>query len=281
MDFRHTRLFRLFIIVLVSSFFSGCFEIVHYLDRDADNQLKVSWRFSLSNALSKGNGQGNKKAQLLQKLKQSKKELEKKFKGLVSKMEVHQTSDEFEMGIEVELGIKDMTKIPANSSLNEGFPLVPTYNRSLNQLTFIFLPSNKKKNQLQTLKQDNFYLAQFTDDLTDDSEEDGGDKQQINPPSPPSQSPKQSNPQHKSFENMAKGMQGMVAQIMSSASYKIMLGEGFMVESVHLEGITSGEEYKIGYKKYGSLTMIRIPYMSLLLKEKKGFQLMVQLKDEL
>ncbi|MEM7181929.1 MAG: hypothetical protein AAF518_13515 [Spirochaetota bacterium] len=268
--------------VLVSCFaFQGCFEIIHYLEKDQNNRLKVSWYFALSSALSKGGMGGGKGNDLTSRLKNSQQELEKKYKGLVTDMQVKQTSDEFETGIEIEFAVKDMTKIPADTALNEGFPLVPIWDKKKNQLIFTFLPDKKKKGSFQTYHNPKKLLwqAQFTDELAEEEDEpkvepkmqEEDDVVEPQPPAPDADL-------NKSMDKMSKGMEGMMAQIMSSATYKVMLGKGFRIEKVHLEGIASEKVYDMTYKKYADVKIIRIPYMSLLLKEKQGFRLLVKLK---
>lgn len=242
-------------IISVSFLFLGCFEIFHYLEKSAGNSVKVVWSFSISSDFSDSNKQlalpGQKQEKLDERISKSEKEIEEKLKGIVRDLKVSEIENEFEKGIKIEYLIKDIQKARPLTDSEEGFPLIPSFEKDNNQLIFTFLPADHKNENKPAPKEDHIYPKKDADDRF----EEISDRE----------------------NNMDPGFEKIATQIMSLATYKLMLGKGFVPKRVTVRGKTSGESHELPFTKLGDIYMIKIPFMSFLLKEKAGFDLVVQL----
>lgn len=240
------------VVLIVGFLFSGCFEIIHYLEKKPDNTIHVRWMFSISSALTKddmGGGGGND--DINSKMKNSAEEFQQKMKGKVSDVEMKEITTAYETGWDISYTIKDLQTITEVPDMNEGMPMVPKYNAKKNLLIFKFIDAKKKKENDSTKK------------------EDANDKEP--------KDKKADNPKDKKADNPMQGMEDFAGKIMSSASYKIILSDSLAPKKVVILGQTTKKKIEITPIKLGNQHIIKIPFMSLLMEEKDGFAVAIQL----
>ncbi|MCP5497482.1 MAG: hypothetical protein H7A23_23240 [Leptospiraceae bacterium] len=259
------RLLTITFVILANLCFLGCFEIIHYLEKSSENSAKVVWSFSISSDFTGGNKQfpvpGQKEDSLEDRISKSEKEIEEKLKGVVSDLKVDEIENEFEKGTRISFLIKDIKKTTPLTDSKEGFPLIPRFDDKKNQLIFTFLPAstNQKKSEekIQKIPQthpkntDEYYPE---DHLEPNFEEISDTPKSVDP-----------------------GFEKIATQFMSFATYKLLLGRGFRPRSVEVIGKSSNQKTKLPFIKLGNMYMIKIPFMTFLIKEKVGFDVVVQL----
>ncbi len=79
-------------------------------------------------------------------------------------------------------------------------------------------------------------------------------------------------------QQSAMGMEEIMNAVMSSARYQLILGGKYNPVKAVVKGNTTGKTYNVNVTKLGTQHMINIPFMSISMKEKKGFELVVYLK---
>ena len=125
-------------------------------------------------------------------------------------------------------------------------------------MAFIFLPENKNRTTDPAPKKTN---TKFQDiNYTEISDTEKPDTDTTNP-----------------LESLG-GMEEIISMMFSSASYKIILGGDINARKVEAVGIGTNSVYPITISKIGTNFLIKVPFMALLLKEKKGFSVNVYLQ---
>lgn len=259
---------RLLTSFLFLFLFTGCFEIIHYLQKNPDQTISVVWNFSISSSLAKGGSnpfggkeaaEGAKSDSLMDRMKNSEKEITGKFAKFTEDMKFQSYEGEYESGIKMSFKIKDLKGFNKASELDEGFPIAPKYDTVKNQLVFNFLP-DKKQREANKAKAE----AEKKDSAAKDSSaKDAPAKDENAPPMG------------------EEGMEQIVGQIMSSASYNLILGGGFTPKKVMVVGKNKKDrtQTELDIMKLGDQTsLIRIPFFSLLLKEKEGYDVIITLQ---
>ena len=212
--------------------FSGCFQVLHYLDLKENDTVNVIWQFNMSKSLAEQDKEKGKKGggadSILDKLEKSNTELPKKLKPYVKDLKIKSISDKFLVGISISFKAKKTTKLPKE----ERFPLLPTYNKKKNCLVFKFEPDEKAKKK---------------------------DKEKGKKPN-------------------AMGMDKLFESILSSARYQVILGTRYVPVKAQIKGRKSGKKYPVTITNLGPQNMIDIPFMSISMKEKDGFDLIIYLK---
>ncbi|MCX7997648.1 MAG: hypothetical protein N3A69_01685 [Leptospiraceae bacterium] len=224
--------------------FSNCFEIVHYVQKLENDKFQIQWSFTISSAFTKQdpNQPAPPKENLKEKLKSSEAEFNQKLKGYVDSLSYNMIDTEYETGVKVSFNIKDINQVPKMEKLDEeGLPMLPRWRKDKNQLIFRFL--NKDKSQ----EQENV--------TSSESPEEG----QVKP------------------EESGDPTQKIVSMIMSSATYRLILGNNLYPRKVFVQGMSNKKTHYLETTDYGGQTHIRIPFMTLLNEDKKGFFLVVQL----
>ncbi|HNF16707.1 MAG TPA: hypothetical protein PK453_23840, partial [Leptospiraceae bacterium] len=139
--------------------------------------------------------------------------------------------------------------------LDEGFPIAPKYDTVKNQLVFNFLPDKKQREANR---------AKAESENKDTSSKDAPAKDENAPPM-----------------GGEEGMEQIVGQIMSSATYNLILGGGFVPKKAMVIGKNKKDktQTELEIMKLGDQTsLIRIPFFSLLLKEKEGYDVIITLQ---
>ena len=252
-------LMRWFVFLFIFFTFEGCFEIVHYLDWKQDGSVESSWSFSISSALLNDKslpGGGAAKENIPEKFKNSQDEVKGKIGQYVKDLKFQETKDEFEYGFEIQYTIKDLKQLPDKLMVEDGYPLLPRYSQKRNSLIFTFMPKDKNGKNAE----DTTLLHPIND---------------VKTPAPPS--PEEDNQQVDPFGG---GMEKILSQVMSSASYKIVLGGEFKPVMAKVHSLNSEKTYELRIQKMGSLRLVKVPFMTLFLKEKKGFHVVVYLASD-
>ncbi|MDX1958854.1 MAG: hypothetical protein SFU98_09785 [Leptospiraceae bacterium] len=239
------KLLKILIISLALFFFQNCFEIIHYIKKNSDNSLTMQWVFSIATPLTKGD---NKKENFGDKIKTSESDAKSKLSGIVENLKTEAFSNEMETGVKISFHVKDIKKLnkATEAETNEPFPLVPKFIQEKNQMILSFKPENKEKKAAK----------------------DNAPKEKNSPAkdeSMPQDAPPGDDPM----------MTQIVGQVMSSASYKLML-QGFEVKSVYVIGKKSTKKINLDKMDLGQTTLIKIPFMTLLTMEPEGYDVVVQ-----
>ncbi len=235
--FSFTRILTLFLVVNLSN----CFEVVHYIQKLENDTFRIQWSFAISSAFTKQdpNQPTPPKENLKDKIKNSETELNEKLKEYVNNFQYSIIENEYETGIRISFDIKNLNNVPKIDGLaEEGLPMIPRWRRDKNQLIFQF--SNKDKNQNTDSKTESTENEQI-------KSEDGDPTQKI------------------------------VSMIMSSATYRLILGNNLSPKKIFVQSMSTKKIQNLEAIDYGGQTHIRIPFMSLLNEDKKGFFLVVQL----
>ncbi|MCB1178875.1 MAG: hypothetical protein KDK36_14920 [Leptospiraceae bacterium] len=257
--------FKLLTIVIVALFFQNCFEILHYIDKNQDGSLNIKWMFSISSAFDKkGNDAGppaKSGKNLGNRIKSSEEEIKEKMKNAVEDFKYETIENEYEVGVRMSFKVKDPSKTLAVEEFDEGFPIIPLWKKDKNQLIFKFREDKKKKEKSKSKKVKSKKNENSKDEESDsDEEENESEEEDVD------EQKKANDPTQK-----------IVSMIMSSANYKIMLGDGINPKKVYLMGQTSKKKVDLEVIKFGELSMVKIPFMSLLSDEKDGFDLILQM----
>jgi len=226
-----------YFICLFSLLVSSCFDIVHYIQQENNGSLKVKWIFSISSAFNINPADPNQPS-LKQKINTGEQELKNKLKEIVEEFQYKLIENEYEIGVQLEFTVKDLSKVKQiDKVFEEGFPVLPIWKAKKKQLVFQF---RNKDNSLTPTKEE----------LSENSEN-------------PSQE-----------EDPSKKIAKM---IMSSASYRVVLGNNFIPKKVFIENPNSNKKQNLDFIQVGDQTHIRVPFMSLLMENEKGFDLIVQM----
>ncbi len=224
----------------------GCFEIVHYVDKNSDGTMKVQWMFSISTAFSKEKGASPGGDNLGDRLKSSEQEMKTKMKDIADDIEFKSIETEYESGVRMSFTIKDPQKAAKVEGFDEGLPILPLWNESKKQLTFKFTNKDKLPAKKVPSKKSN----PNDPESSDESSSEGG---------------------------MEDPTQKIVTMIMSSASYKIILGSNFKPKKVQMYGLSSKKKMDLEIVNFGAVSMIKIPFASILMEETEGFTINVQM----
>lgn len=238
LKFNFTKILTLFIVFT----FSNCFEIVHYVQKLEGDKFQIQWSFSISSAFTKQdpNQPAPPKENLKDKIKNSETELNEKLKGYVNNFKYTVIDNEYETGIRFSFDVKDLNNIPKIDGLDEeGLPMIPHWKKDKNQLIFRF--SNKENKN------------------SDQSSSENPDEEQVK------------------ADDSGDPTQKIVNMIMSSATYRLILGNNLSPKKIFVQGISNKKTQYLESSDYGGQTHVRIPFMSLLNDDKKGFFLVVQL----
>lgn len=76
---------------------------------------------------------------------------------------------------------------------------------------------------------------------------------------------------------MTAGAEKMATAILSSATYKLILGGNLIPKSANITGKTSKKKVSVEIFQIGNQYLLRIPFASIMIEEKEGFSLNVQL----
>lgn len=234
------KLSMLFLAII----FSNCFEVVHYVQKLEGDKFQIQWSFSISSAFTKHNSDQSlsPKENLKDKLKNSETELNEKLKGYVSNFKYSMIDNEYETGVRMSFDVKDLNNLPKIEGLDEeGLPMIPRWRRDKNQLVFRFLNKENKN-------------VKETDSSSETPDEGGGKADDLSDPT-----------------------QKLVNMIMSSATYRLILGNNLYPKKIFVQGISNKQTQYLESSDYGGQTHVRIPFVSLLNSDKKGFFLIVQL----
>lgn len=239
-------------------FFTGCFEIIHSLQKNKDNSVDVFWVFSISSNFTKDKdgdaGPPLPGGGINQKISNSETEIQEKLKDYVQDLKVQSFENEYEVGIKISYKIKDLKKITKSLGLDEGFPIAPRFTEK-NELVFSFLPDKEKREKMKKKKKKSKPVKEDENPRDNpESDEDESEEPEMN-----------ENPQ----------MEKMLSSIMSSASYMIFLGGEFSPKSSYVLAKKSKKKYPLELLKIGDQTMLKIPYFSLLMEEKEGYEVIV------
>lgn len=248
-----TQRYSLLLLAFLS--FQGCFEITHYVQKEADGGMKIQWMFSISSAFTKKEDStafpppvpGSKgESGLKEKIKSSEKDLKEKLKGIVEDFQYKAIENEYETGLRIQFKVKDQSKISkVDGVLDEGFPLVPNWKEDKKQLLFRF--NNKEKSKTNPPK-------------TKDKESEGEESE--------------AEVEESGQEDPTKKIMNM---IMSSASYRIILGNSYQPKKVYIQGMASKKKLDLEFTSIGEQTHIRVPFMTLLMEDADGFLLIIQM----
>jgi len=191
-------------------------------------------------------GQSIKKAgdnnQITQKIENADTEIKDKLKGLVTNVKYTKIEDEYLFGMELSF---DAKKGANPKELDDDFTLLPLYNAADKTLSFRFKPSKKEEEK--------------------------------KPAEEPAKSDKDPNANPGQEPSPEKQQEEIMNLILSSARYQIVLS-GFNVTKASIKGIDSTNTHNIQVIQVGSQYIIDVPYMSILSKEKKGFDVVVTTK---
>jgi hypothetical protein len=242
---KNKSLFHLISFLFLFITTQGCFEIVHYVDKNSDGTMKVQWMFSISTAFSKEKGAGVGGDNLGDRIKSSEEEMKNKMKDIADDIEFKSIETEYESGVRMSFTVKDPQKASKVEGFDEGLPILPLWNETKKQLTFKFTNKDKmlaKKLPAKKSKNDD-------SDSTEESSESGKEDP----------------------------TQKIVTMIMSSASYKIVLGSNFKPKKVQMHGLSSKKTMDLEIIHFGSVSMIKVPFASILMEETEGFSIIVKM----
>lgn len=239
-----SKLINFLAFLILAFLFQNCFEIVHYVDKNSDGSLRIQWMFSISSAFSKEKGGQD----LGDRIKSSEQEMKEKMKNIAEDVEFQSVENDYETGVRMNFTIKDPSKTAKVEGMDEGLPILPIWNEAKKQLVFKF--TNKDKVPAKKLPAKKTKKADDGVATEEESSESGGAEDPT---------------------------QKIVTMIMSSASYKIVLGANLKPKKVQMLGLSSKKKVDLEIINLGSISMVKIPFASILMEETEGFTITVQL----
>ncbi len=219
--------------------FTGCFQILHHLSLNDDGAIDVYWQFDISRSLAEMN-----------KKQPQKPDAEKK-EDIFEKMD--ETKGELMEQLKGKVTDLKLSKIDDEYivGIAISFKAKKYFDPKTKDDEFTIMPAyDKKKNTLT------FYFN-LKDDKKDEQKKEKKDNK---------------------GQQSALGMEEIMNAVMSSARYQLILGGEYNPVKAVVKGNTTGKTYKVNVTKLGTQYMINIPFMSISMKEKKGFELIVYLK---
>jgi hypothetical protein len=239
---------QLIIFILLLSL-GNCFEIIHSIQKNKDNTIDVFWIFSISSNLAKDpSNPTNPSDQITKKIENSEQEIIEKLGKSIEKLTISNFENEHEVGVKISYSIKDIKLLRTNKEFDEGLPIAPRFTKN-NEMVFNFLPDKEKREKLSKENQNN--------------------------KKPDSNDPDMNTEESQMF-NDSNQMEKIMGTILSSASYMIFLGGEFNPKTAHISSKVTKKKTQLSIIKIGDQSLIKIPFISLLMTEKEGFEVIVK-----
>lgn len=150
------KFINIFLISILSFLFQGCFEVIHFMQKNSDGTISVFWNFSISSALASDDSmpgvKQDKKESIQDRLKASESESQKKLKDIVQDLDIKTYTNEYEVGFSIKFNLKELGVLSKNLKFDEGFPLLPRYDSEKKILVFNFLPDKEKQKKIKQIK---------------------------------------------------------------------------------------------------------------------------------
>lgn len=239
-------------VIIPIVFLTGCFQILHFLQLNADRSIDVRWRFTISRGLQEMGKQNQSQAaesgdsgDLMTKLNSSNGDLQKRLGNRVRNLSSRVTQTDKDVVMEVSFKTNEYINAPSE----EMFDLMPSYNATTKQLAYHFRPEKK-------------------DEQKPAADEKPGEAGQAGQSGPGAQA---------SGEEEGNPGEQIAKMIMGSARYNIVLAGEYKPTAAYVL-MKNGKKADVVIQTLGPLFYIDFPFMSYLMEAKEGFDLIVQLR---
>ncbi|MCB1174640.1 MAG: hypothetical protein KDK39_13810 [Leptospiraceae bacterium] len=251
---RFRRSIQLLATFLMLSLTTGCFNILHFISINKDGNLDIQWRLTMSAAMQQKSSQSPSGESLQDKFKQAEDKITDQLKGKIRDFSMSEIKSEHQAGISMALSTTESIRLENQ----DGMPLIPWLDRKGNKLVFFFRPDNKQDSLLKVPR------------TTKKAQEPEPATENRNAVEQPDSKEEQGNPNDQMME--------LVKAILSSARYQIVLSDSVPVKSVYLQTLSDQKRVDVTVLRLGSQHIIDFPFMSYLMADDQGFDLVVELR---
>ena len=239
--------------------FSSCVNILHVIRTDADGRLRVHWRLTVPADLQQQQqnaGAENSGDRMQESLSEMQAQVQSRL-GQDVEIQGRQIEDGPVRGMALDFtlpGLSALAAVPQAGAEDKLGAIVPRYDANTRTLTFRF--TDETRAELGGPSNDG------AADRSPDTAENEGADQESNESGAENNEP---------FERIARMM-------FQSATYDLVLGAGVHPQSARLLSRASGESHELEIIDMGEQSLIRFPFVTYLMDEQEGFDLVVKLR---
>ncbi|MCB1327757.1 MAG: hypothetical protein KDK35_21175 [Leptospiraceae bacterium] len=241
--------------------FSSCINILHVIRTDADGRLRVHWRLTVPANLEQQQQQAtpeNSGDRMQESLSEMQAQVRSRL-GQDVEIQGRQIEDGPVRGMALDFtlpGLNTLAAVPQAGEEDKMGAIVPHYDAGARTLTFRF--SDETRAELGGPQNDS--AAEPSPDAPADAQSEAAENEDESGAT-----------NNEPFERIARMM-------FQSATYDLVLGAGLRPQSARLVSRASGESHELEIIDMGEQSLIRFPFVSYLMEEQAGFDLVVKLR---